>query len=703
MQDPAPLRSTRDSATWRKEIETSIAKRRRYETWWEANLKAYAPGVDQSPDQYGADINTNRDFTIVERKKADLFFQKPDVTLSPSPLLEIDLPGPVDLQTGQPSQVSQAPMLQSHQAIVNEELGPDGVDATRLVHQTLFDVICTQGVGFTKMGYESFTVEVERPDPKWTPPDALDAAMSPEQIKKALTPPIIKVPVPVHERCFWEHFSGKRAVIPHDFRSTEWDTAPYLGYQFTLPLTPGNREKYRLPEDFSGQRGDEKQHYEHGGGDEGGASVFTGVEVWYRSALFREDVVHPEHLTQIVFVDGIDEPVLHQDSPYQTVGPDGSLTPDSLIGFPIHPLNVRTLTDSAYVASDCTMVRPLINELNIYREQQVQFRDAATLKFMANGDVLPREALDKIVRAPVGGIVVVPGEAFHGEGAIKELPQGSMPRETFAGQQAIDDDIARSVTIDGSAAGVQAGPSQTATAEQRQQANANARLDFERNVVLQWYCKGVTKYSTLIQRYLPVKRAAQIVGPQAAQQWDQWRKQVPSSLMFTAMPDSALRVDQAVDRQSSQQLYQFLANDPYIQKGRGKLLEKLLRKYHIDPTGIVAPPDPPKPEPPKIALSFKGEDLVGPQGPIVIEILQQQGIQISPEAAQLALAMAQASAQMAAQSAGAEGGKGPAGDPRHGGALAGQEPLSKHAADKTGAMQNTGMPAGMGAAGGRVQ
>ena len=37
---------------------------------------------------------------------------------------------------------------------------------------------------------------------------------------------------------------------------------------------------------------------------------------------------------------------------------------------------------------------------------------------------------------------------------------------------------------------------------------------------------------------------------------------------------------------------------------------------------------PPKPEPAKVALSFKGEDLVGPQAPIVLEILQQQGLKI---------------------------------------------------------------------------
>jgi hypothetical protein len=244
---------------------------------------------------------------------------------------------------------------------------------------------------------------------------------------------------------------------------------------------------------------------------------------------------------------------------------------------------------------------------------------------------------------------------------------------------------------------VQSTSSQTATAEQLQNANANARIDKERGIVLKRYCKGVTKFSTLIQRYLPVAQAAAIVGPQRAQMWDLWRKQTDSALAFTAMPDSALRVDQAVDRKQAQELYSFLANDPFIAKGRSKLLEKLLRKYHIDPVGIVAQPDPSKPEPPKVALSFKGEDFVGPQAPLVLEALQQLGLKFSPEAVMQSQQMLLQAQQLAAAEAAEQ--EGQKGATEHGGKLAQQESLSKHAADQTGAMQGIGgaaMPMGAG-------
>jgi hypothetical protein len=94
--------------------------------------------------------------------------------------------------------------------------------------------------------------------------------------------------------------------------------------------------------------------------------------------------------------------------------------------------------------------------------------------------------------------------------------------------------------------------------------------------------------------------------------------------------------------------------------------------------------------------------VIGPQAPIVIEILQQQGITISPQNVQLSQAMLQQSLMLAAQAGAAEDAQAE-GNTQHGGKLPQQENLSKHAADKTGGMQGVGGTAAMGAAGGHLQ
>lgn len=689
---PAMLPMSEDVVKkFRQQIDLALKGRREQEPWWEANLKAYAPQANQNPNKWAEDINTNRDFTLVERKKADLYYQTAEMTLQPSPLMDGPIMGPPDPMTGQPAPlmgppnaqgqaqpILQSAALQSHQEIVNELRGPNGIDAKRMVHQALFDVECTSGIGFTKLGYEQHASLQDVPDP--------------------LTGEMRQIPVPVKRTVFWHYFPPKQSLIPASFRSTEWDRAPWLGYQFELPLTKANREKYHLPEDFDGSKPDTQQHFAHGLSTPEGDKVFTGVELEYRSVLFREDVVHPDHLTQLVLVDGLDEPVIHQDSPHQTLGPTGDLTPDSLIGYSIHPLNVRSMTDSSYPPSDSTMIRPLVNELNVYRRQSVDFRDAMIPKWMYDIEKLPPDALAKIVRSALGGFIGVPTEAFVGEGAIKEVPQGNMPRETFLGQQAIDDDIARTSGIDASGAGVQSSTNQTATEAQIQQGNANARLDFERGVVLDWDIKGVTKFSTLICRYLPVEDAAKIVGQARAQAWDTWRKQVPSSLAFTALPDSALRTDQAQDRKRAMDEYTYFAQDPYV--NRAYLLKKLAPKMHYDAAQLVKQPDPPKPVPPKLALSFKGEDLVAPQAPIVIEILAQLGITISPTAVTQSQGLLLQAEQLAQQQAAEAAAQKQDGQAPHGGKVAQMESLDRHATQMTGGMQGTGQPATSGAGGG---
>ncbi len=653
-----PFPKDRGLEQWRGDLTKARHLRKTVQAWWHNNVESYAPDMTEDPGAYGTKVNTNRDFTLVERKKADLFYQRPDVSAIPSPLFE-----------------GQGHLLTTHTHILNEKLGLDGVNAKQLVHQGLFDVLCPSGTGWTVMGYESTTVDQQTRDP--------------------MTGQSTTVPVPIDEECYWRWMSPKQGLIPHDFRSTLWDDAPWLGYEFEMPVRLAKRKGW-VQADFLGSPPNPELHFDHGFSQTAGDAVVHGCVVWYKSALYRDDRVHPKHLTLLILIEGVDTPAEHKDSPYQTIDPQGRLTPDSLIGFPIHPLTIRWLSDAAHVPSDCTISRPLVNELNLFREQMVQFRDAAILRWMYNVDTLPPEALGKIVRSPVGGFIGVPGEAFVGEGAIKELPHGSFPRENFAIADYIDNDLSRTHALDEAQQGVSSGGDTTATEAQIQQSNVNARLGLERGVVLDWYLRGVTKYSTLIQRFLPVEHAATIVGPEQAQEWDSWRKNVPASLAFTALPDSALRTDLAWERKRKMDEYTFLANDPQI--NRGELLKDLVVYLGYRPTVINEQPPEASPEPTKPGLSIKGEDLnpLAPQFPILIEVLGQVGIKISPEAIAAAQDAAKTQLLMGQAMAGAAPQEGRP-DTTHGGKLAQMESLSKHQVEDTGGMQGTGQPAAMGA------
>lgn len=630
---------------WRGEVADARAVRQRVQPWWDANLKAYAPQPSDDPDDYSATLNTNRDFTLVERKKADLFYQRPDVQAVPTPLM-----------------VGAEAILETHTTILNTLLDVHRVHVKDVVHRVLFDVLCPSGTGFTVMGYEQFGPATETIDPTTGQP--------------------VSVQVPVHQELFWRWISPKQILIPRAFRSTRWDDAPWLGFEFEWPLAV-LKSKGWVPEDFEGSAASKDELFFDYGLESGAKEVGRGQVIFYKSALYREDRPHPQHLTMLVLIEGVDQPAEHKDSPYQTLTPDGKLTPDSLIGFPIHPLTIRSLTDSAWVPSDCTISRPIVKELNRFRGQMLEQRDANTMRWAYNTGTLPQDALDKIVRSPIGGFIGLPPEAYEGEGAIKELPHGGYPRENFAFNDYLDGDLARTHALDANQAGVEATGDQTATEASLRQSNANARLGLERGIVLDWYIRGVTKYSTLVQRFLSVAEAAAIVGPQAAQAWEQWRRQVPASLAFSALPDSALRTDLASERKRALDEYAFFAKDPLI--NRAALLKHLIPKLHYPQDVLQTAPPSPKPEPPKLTLSIAAQDLdpLSPSYANIYQILTQQGVQnLAPPAVDPVTAHLVQQASTVA----------PDGQPKHPGKIAQAESLSKHQVDETGGMPNTGEP-----------
>jgi hypothetical protein len=664
---------------WQSDIEKARARRKTVSKWWDANLKKYAPDqASQDPDQYGSDVNTNRDFTLVERKKADLFDQRPEVTALPSPLIDA-MEGAADV-------------LDTHTAIMAEKLGLEGVDAETLADAVVFDVLCTSGTGWTVMGYDSTTVDTQTPDPNWQAPQiphpTLPGQMMPDSTAQA---PMITVPVPIFEDCYWTYISPKQGLKPHDFRSSDWDKAPWLGYEFEMPVRVAKRKGW-VPETFVGAAPSPETRFQFGGGNTAGDAVASGVLIYYKSALYRDDRVHPQHQTLLILIDGVSEPVEHKDSPLQTLDAQGRLTPDSLIGFPIHPLTIRTLTDSSDVPSDCSVSRPQVNELNKFREQMVENRDSQLIVGFYDAGKWAAADVEKTIKARMNGLVGLPSEVFEQAEPIKPIARSPYPRENFSVNDYIDNDLARTHALDSNAQGVQ-GEAQTATAASFQRDAVNRRLGKERGKCLAWYLKGYTKYSTIVMRYLPLEEAQKIVGPQKAAAWDGFRKQIPARLAFTAMPDSTQRTDLAVDRKQAMEEYSFFANDPFIV--RSELLKKLLPKLHYSQKVLNLKPQDKSPEPPNITMSIATADL-DPTMPAygnVFQVLTQLGFKnLAPPTIDPVSAHAMQAAKEALASP----------QTAHGGKVAPTENLSKHQADRTGAMQGTGAPSPMGP-GGMIQ
>ena len=589
---------------WRDEVDRADRVQRTYHGDWDENLQWYAGrSPDASAMPKNSDfVNVNVDFYQTEQKLANLFYETPELQL-----------------TGTGELATQPQVVAAHKALLTAILGENHMDVLPVVHTAIKDCLAVSGTGPVLVGYQPTTVEVQ-------PPQQLGEVLG---LREA-------IPVPIHERYYAERFSPKKLLIPSDFHSTDWDKAPWLGMRFRLPLSQAKRE-FKLPNDFTGTTEKDEHILDriHRADEATSRQYIDGQVIWYRAALFEEQTVHPEQYRELVLIDGLDRPARHRNSPHQTIGPQGRMTGDSLIGNPIHPLTIRTMPDNAYVPSDSQMTRPLVRELCKFRTQMVQERDANRSRVLYDIAAFPPEVLTLIEEGTLGSLIGVEGgKLAQGINTIMaEVVKSSGGRQAYTANDYIQRDIEKTLAIGPNAVGQNDPNEGSATQTAIVDRSSQARQAHEQRQVLRWYLRLVDKVSTLVCRYMTPQMASPYIGQEMAQAWGQWDKKLSENrLAFSAKPDSQIRLDAAGERKFALDVYNFMANDPNA--NRIELLKNLSIKAGLDPTKVVVEQLPEKKPEPNVGFTFKGEDFIGPQAPIVLEIIQQGGIQISPAAIQ---------------------------------------------------------------------
>ena len=651
-----------DRSFWRGEVERSQRIAEPYYTIWQENLDYYT-GTPLKSTPTSDYVNVNIDFYQVEQKGAALFFETPELQLSAGVGFDPMQPG-----------------VLAFRALLNALVGPDQMNLLPTVLTAIKDCTCTAGRGAVVVGYQPTLASGADP-------------MQPQ--------------VPIHEAWFCSRVPSKKFRAPAEWTSTDFDAAPWLGMEFRVTLKTA-RALCTLPEDFTGTMTADDKVLTSGSAqmEAGGIPYVDGVVVWYRAALFDDDVIHPDVFRRHFLIEGLDtfadkmgpegQPDPQWASPYQTQGPDGRLTADSLHGNPLSVLTLRDVPDSQQVPSDAQMTRPLVKEACLFRTQMVTERDINKPKFGYNAETIPPEAIQKVADAMTGSLIPLPAAAFQG-GEIKDfklLAQGTSPRQTYEAATFIQRDIEKTLALDSAGVGVTENTSETATKTAEVAKSRNVRLDAERKRVVRWYLGLVDKVAALALRFCTdPKRVAELIGPEAGQAYLQWRQQIlqlgDPRPKFTARPNSQLHLDAAQELQKWIKIYEFMAKSPTV--NRTAIEKKIFELSGEDPLAFVAQQPPEHKPEPSLGWSFKGEDVNpnSPQQPIILELLAQLGIQISPKAIQEAQAGAQnqilsqhllAAAQPTSASAKPAQ---PQMEP-HGGLVERQAPLSKHAAEETG-------------------
>lgn len=617
---PLPAQGRGSLAWWLQQIQEAKDKREKVATeqGWKDRIQSYlGKTLDTAPKT--DTIVVPKDFANVELKKAQLYTQLPEFHLTPTR---------AEFQDA-------APIAQ---AVLKEYLGPRKIDANVVMNECLFDALCPSGLMCSKLGYESVT-DGEKP---YTDP---------------MTGMVTMVPNVIHERYFWERVSPLKALIPKDFHGSKYTKSPWLGMEFDFdPMAETGLNPSETIRDV-----DEKPK--------------PGVELWYYPAAVDGSEKHPEKMRRLLLKDG--QVIAHEASPYQKIGPDGTLT--GMVRNPIRIRALRYVSDSAYPMSDSAVIAPLVAELNKGRSQMVQQRDRSVPMRAVDRTRMDKATLDKIEKNEYQAFILTDGPPQE---IFAEVSRAQFPRENFTFNEIIDRDIANTLGLSVSQDFNADGP-KTATEASIFQGKTDVRLRRERAEVLSYAVEASEDVLTLIQMFADVTDYVRIVGTDGTARLQAWNKQtIAGGFAFSAIPDSAVYQDQAQVRKHATEVFQFLAASPFI--NQQELTAWYLRQQDLEPAKLVAPPKQPEPEKPKITFSFKGEDLIGPQAPLVIEILKQSGLEI-PQGTVAAMA------GLMTSGAGVQGT--PETEPRQSGTAPMQSPLNKHAQDRTGQL-----PGGMGQA-----
>lgn len=620
---------------WWRRIQLARERRKREMTKWKQYLKGYLP-----PDTPTDDINSNVHFRNAHLKIAETYAQFPEMHLTPLEPLE----NLVDPKTGLPfagpdGKPLNPDELASHivaikRAVLTKLLGSDGANCDLTIMQALFDIFAVSGVAGTKICYESDvqpTPHETTGAPTTMPGSILGLQDVPGQ------PQVQMVPVVVNERFRWYRFSPACLGIPHDYHSTDYDASPFLFMEFEERLNDRTRKQYNLSDDFTSltSRNDLIVNAGQRDAAEGAAELIKGVEVWLRACEFDGDVANYDVFYRLVLIEGMtDKPAIYEKSQYQTIGPDGRLTSDSMIGNPIHPITLRVATDLAWIPSDAAFTDPLVRQENTYLRQAVKQRDANIPRFVHPTSAT--EAVDKLRNMDAGQGAAVSDEVFQqfGKEIIAPIPHLESAQSDTAGHTLIRRAMDETLGTGANQAGAINQGRRSATETAIVQQNVSVRLKGERTTLLQAIVKGVRKFDSLVMRY-GSPSYVRLEGQAAAAQLVMFDRQMISGrYAYDAHPDTMVTVDEDGRRKNWLEWTNFMAKSPFLNQEENGRIGALAFGY--DPSrAITKPPPPPEPPPEKarVSIALVAGDLAMPevQKLLAIEGINLQIVTPSPE------------------------------------------------------------------------
>lgn len=537
---------------------------------WQENID-YRVHRNTGAGRQNGDVTVPIDWSMTKQKHAQLASQVPDIRLVSNPGYEVAIP--------------------VFAKKLNRTLKKGNLGSA--LNEILPDVINASGIGACIVVYESRT---EMRSIEVVPGNPATAQDQPHTTDK---------------RFYVERFSPADLIIDATFTGSNFDNSRLVGRRRRttwgdiarlFKLKPEQREQVEKATGTNTTE-DRIQSENNRSTAAGNPPLCEYTELFYRRYFYHEDEPSFDAIQRVVFVDGIEEPVVDEPWTGQKYTESGQYA--GSCRYPIRVLTLAYITDDAVPPSDSSMGRGQVIELNNARsEMQLQRKHSKPLRW-ADSNRLDADEIDKLNRGEWNDFIFTKGP---GDGVVGEISRANYPSERYDFDRVFKEDLYLAYQTSANQMGAITAGETTAAESNNAQAGYQTRVSQEQAMVTE-YIAGIGEVmGGLLSLYGDFNPPE--FSPEEAQRIAQFPQEMLSKqFAYTVRPNAAVMVD-AKARFAELRTYVDIAGQSGFVALK-PIFTEMAELLNLDPAYVITDPPPRQPEPLNISIR-SSEDLMNP-------------------------------------------------------------------------------------------
>lgn len=625
---PATVDDKKIAKTFKNKVEASKKNGRTFHPEWKRNVELrIGEGVVNFFNQ-GTRVENetqsevNPDWYLTKMKTANLFSQVPAVQ-------------------GTHENKQYAAAVPPFMKALNYEIGAKRANLSVPMNECLNDNVNAAGIAGVMVGYaarfETVQVPVEESIPGPQGPIPV-ASLPPELLQGFVQAGAIHM-VPTEQVIDYKFFVNRKSptdlLWPVEFTGSNFDDGDWIGYtgkytwaealnelkpsETNRGLTEADKDKVTGSEDARAtvtlRTDPEKSH------------LVDSKAVKYDELYYWRYRVDPEEksfkaIWKIVFVHGLDEPVIHEAWKGQRYD-EQTRKYVGACKFPVRILTLTYITDNPIPPSDSSAGRPQVNDMRRSRSQMFDNRERSIPIRGFNTNRVDPLIAERLMAGTWQGMIPFNGDA---QNSIWEVARASYPSEDMAFDQKTERDLEKMWQVESNSA---PGRKTKDEVNYNQQIFA-ARTGQDRTQVANFFLSIVEVLAGWMVLYSDFPTLTDQEKQTMHQAWDE--KHILHDLVLKIRPDSTIVLEPAARIEKLMTFLNMTVKSGFV--NAEPIIAEIAELSGIDPADVMIKPEP-KIEEPNISYRFSGkQDLINP---VVMALLVEKKMAPSPESLKIAM------------------------------------------------------------------